>query len=72
MAELSLCYVSLPNHLNIVDMSDDMTCLHLKNFSDSYPLFFTVRPFQSNGSLPCVGGLLNQFNNVMAISAKER
>ena len=62
----------LPNHLNIVDMSDDMTCLHLKNFAYGYSLFFTVRPFQSNGFLPCVGGLLNQFHNVMAIGAKER
>jgi hypothetical protein len=62
----------LPNHLNIVDMSDGMTCLHLKNFSYGYPLIFTLRPFQSNGFLPYVGGLLNQFYNVMAISAKER
>ena len=53
-------------------MSDDMTCLHLKNFSYGYSLFFTIRPFHSNGFLPCVGGLLNQFYDVMAIGAKER
>ena len=62
----------LPNQLNIVDMSDDMPRLHLKNFSDGYSLFFTIRPFHSNGFLPCVGGLLNQLYNVMAIGAKER
>ena len=72
IAELGLCYLCLPNHSNIFDMSDDMTCLHLKNFSYSYSLFFTVQPFHSNGFLPCVGGLLNQFYNVMAIRAKER
>ena len=51
----------LPNHSNIVDMSDDMTCLHLKHFRYGNSLFFTLRPFQSNGFLLCVGGLLNQF-----------
>ena len=33
---------------------------------------YTIRPFQSNGFLPCVGGLLYQFHNVMAIGAKAR
>ena len=60
-----------PNHLNIVDVSDDMTGLHLKNIPYGYSLFFPIRPFQSNGFLPCVWGLPNQFLNVMAISAKE-
>ena len=62
----------LPNHSNIVDMSDDMTCLHLKNFPYGYSLFFTLRPFQPDRFLPCAGGLLNQFYNVLAISAQER
>ena len=62
----------LPNHSNIVDMSDDMTCLHFKNFPYGYSLFFTLRPFQPDGFLPGAGGLLNQFYNVLAISAQER
>jgi hypothetical protein len=62
----------LPNHLNIVDVSNGMTDMHLKNVSYGYSLFFPIWPFQSDGFFPGVGGLPYQLHNVMAISAKKR
>ena len=62
----------LSNHLNIVDVSDDMMGLHLKHLADGDSLFFGIRPFQPNGFILGVGGSSNQFLKVMAIGAQER
>jgi hypothetical protein len=44
----SLDIMCPPDHLNIVDVSDDMTYLHLKHIPYGYSLFFSLWPFQSN------------------------